>query len=73
MLHIWLHYTRGSFARLLRPVNDLEQEVWMQMAQFSGEIAQSLSLPVDTARDLAESLRWVTTIVFGPDLKEEVI
>jgi hypothetical protein len=66
------------YETVFRPVisdryDDLEQEVWMQMAQFSGEIAQSLSLPVDTARDLAESLRLVTTIVFGPDLKEEVL
>ena len=53
--------------------DDLEQEVWMHMAQLSCEIAQSLRLPVDTARDLAESLRLVTSIVFGPDLKEEIL
>ena len=53
--------------------DELEQEVWMQVAQFSGEIAKSLTLPVETARDLAESLRLVTTIVFGPDLKEEIL
>jgi len=66
------------YENVFRPViqnryDELEQEVWMHMAHFSSEIAKSLTLPVDTARDLAESLRLVTTIVFGPDLKEEIL
>jgi hypothetical protein len=66
------------YESVFRPVvqdryDELEQEVWMHMAQFSLEIAQSLKLPVGTARDLAESLRLLSTLVFGPDYKGELI
>ena len=66
------------YESVFRPViqnryDELDQEVWMHLGQFSSEIAWSLQLPVETARDLAESLRLVTTIVFGPDLKEEIL
>lgn len=68
----------AMYERVFRPVikdqyNELEHEIWIEMAQFAYEIALSLRFPVETARELAESLRWVTTIVFGPDSKEEVI
>ena len=71
-------HVAAIYENVFRPVvqtryDELEQEVWMHMAQFSNEIAKSLRLPVETARDLAESLRLVTSIVFGPDLKEEIL
>jgi len=66
-------YQQVFFPVLSDRYDELEQEVWIQMAQFSGEIARSLRFPVGTARELAESLRSVNTIVFGPDCKEEVI
>ena len=66
------------YEKVFRPViqnryDELEQEVWIHMAEFSREIAKSLRLPVGTARDLAESLRLVMTLFFGPDLKEEIL
>jgi hypothetical protein len=66
------------YESIFRPVvqdryNDLEQEVWMHMALYSLEIAQSLRLPVGTARNLAESLRLVSSLFFGPDYKGELI
>jgi hypothetical protein len=72
-----VHMT-AIYEGVFRPVvqdryDELEQEVWMHMAQFSLEIAQSLRLPVGTARDLAESLRLVSSLFFGPDYKGELI
>lgn len=66
------------YETVFRPVlqdryDELEQEVWMHMARFSLAIAQSLTLPVGTARDLAESLRLVSTLFYGPDYKGEFI
>jgi hypothetical protein len=66
------------YERAFRPVikdryNELEHEIWIEMAKFSGEIARSLRFPVETARELAASLRWVTTMVFGPGSKEELL
>lgn len=68
----------AMYERVFRPVikeryDDLEHETWIEMAKFCGEIARSLRFPVETARELAESLRWVTILVFGPDSKEEII
>ena len=43
------------------------------MAEYSREIAVSLKFPTQTSRELAESLRLVNTLIFGPDFKDEVI
>ncbi len=64
--------------RVFRPVlneryDELEREVWIEMTQFSYNIARSLKFPVENARELAESLRSVSTIIFGPGSKEEII
>ncbi len=66
------------YEKIFRPVikkqyDEREQEIWIEMARFSYETAQSLKFPMKTARDLAESLRLVNTIVFGPDYKDEII
>lgn len=53
--------------------NELEQEIWMQMAEYAQEIAVSLKLPTATATELAGSLRLVNALIFGPDFKDEVI
>jgi hypothetical protein len=68
----------AMYEKVFRPViknryDELEQEIWIEMTQFSGEIARSLKLPVETARELAESLSLIRTIVAGPDSREEVI
>jgi len=63
---------------VFRPVagkkyDKLEQEVWIRLAEFSFEIAHSLQLPVRNAQEIAESLRTVTAVLFGPDYKGEII
>lgn len=68
----------AMYEKVFRPViknryDELEREIWIGMAQYSLEIAKSLKLPVETAREMAESLSLVRTIVAGPDSREEVI
>ncbi|OPY36688.1 MAG: hypothetical protein A4E35_01795 [Methanoregula sp. PtaU1.Bin051] len=63
---------------VFRPVlqdkyDQLEREIWMDLAKFAFEIARSLQLPVRNAQEIAESLRTVTAILFGPDYKGEMI
>lgn len=74
----YLVHLAAMYEKVFRPVladryDTLEQEVWMQMVRFSAETARSLRLPAGSARELAESLRVVSGIVFGPDSKEEII
>ena len=66
-------YERVFYPVIKERYHELEHEVWIEMAKISGEIARSLGFRVETARELAESLRWMTTLVFGPGSKEEVI
>jgi hypothetical protein len=68
----------AMYEKVCRPVlsdryDELEEEIWIQAAQSAAETARSLRLPVKTARELAESLRSVNTLLSGPDCKEEVI
>lgn len=51
----------------------LEQEIWMELARLSLEIARTLQLPVRNAAEVAKSLLMVNTILFGPDYKGESI
>ena len=74
----YLVHLAAMYESIFRPAlgdryDTLEQEVWMEMVRFSAETARSLQLPAGTAAELAESLRMVSRMVFGPDSKEEVI
>ena len=53
--------------------NDIEQEIWMELSRTASDIARNLKLPTGNARDLAESLRTVMVILFGPGFKNEAI
>jgi hypothetical protein len=52
---------------------ELEEEIWVELGNITSEIAHSLRLPLNNAQELAESMRMVMTILFGPDAKGEVI
>ena len=74
----YIMHLAAMYERVFRPAlgdrfDALEQEVWMQMVRFFAENARSLRLPSGSAMELAESLRMVSSIVFGPDSKEEII
>jgi hypothetical protein len=53
--------------------DEVEQEVWIEAAKIISEIAKSLSLPTGSAQDLAETLRIVMVILFGPEFKSEAL
>jgi hypothetical protein len=53
--------------------DEIEQEVWMEVAGAALAIAKNLSLPVGTAQELAETMRTVMIILFGPEFKSETL
>ncbi|MFA5267941.1 MAG: hypothetical protein WC379_08210 [Methanoregula sp.] len=53
--------------------DEIEQEVWMEVAEAALLIAKNLALPVETAQELAETMRTVMVILFGPEFKSEAL
>jgi hypothetical protein len=53
--------------------DEIEQQIWMEISVIVDDIVRDLSLPVSTAGDLADSLRTVMAILFGPDYKSETL
>ena len=66
-------YDRAFRSALGDRFDEIEQEVWMEAASSAFEIAKTLSLPVGTPKDLAETLRVIMIILFGPEFKSEVL
>jgi hypothetical protein len=66
------------YDRAFRPVageryDEIEQDVWIEAARTVFDIARSLNLPVGTPADLAETVRIIMIILFGPEFKSEVL
>ena len=53
--------------------DEIEQNIWMEISFVVDEIIRDLSLPVSNAGELADSLRTVMAILFGPDYKSETL
>ncbi len=53
--------------------DEIEQEVWIHLSRTASDIARDLSLPVGTAQELAETMRIVMVILFGPGFKNEAL
>jgi len=53
--------------------DEIEQEIWMDLSRMALDIARDLSLPTSNAGELADSLRTVMGILFGPDYKSETL
>jgi hypothetical protein len=53
--------------------DEIEQEIWIEAARTAFDIAKNLNLPVGTAKDLAETMRIVMVILFGPGFKNETL
>jgi hypothetical protein len=66
-------YDRAFRSALGDRYDEIEQEVWMDAAGTAFEIAKSLGLPVGTAEDLAETMRTIMVILFGPGFKSETL
>lgn len=52
---------------------EIEQEVWMEAAALVFDVAKTLSLPVGSAKDLAETLSTIMIILFGPEFRSETL
>jgi hypothetical protein len=66
-------YDRAFRSTVGERYDEIEQEVWMEVAGFAFTIAKNLTLPVGTAKELAESMRTVMAILFGPEFKSETL
>ena len=53
--------------------DEIEREIWIELSRRAVTIVKDLALPVKNAHDLAESMRTVMIILFGPDYKSETI
>jgi len=50
----------------------IEQQVWVILAGEAKKIAHTYGLPVGTAGEIADTLRTIITIFFGPETKSEL-
>jgi hypothetical protein len=66
-------YDRAFRSIVGKRYNEIEQEIWMEVAESAVTLARNLSLPVGTAQDLAETMRTVMVILFGPEFRSETI
>ena len=53
--------------------DEIEQEIWMDLASTAVVIAGDLSLPLGSAEDIANTLQTVMVILFGPGFRNETI
>ncbi len=53
--------------------DEIEQGVWVELSRIAFAIVHDLALPVGNARELADSMRIVMNILFGPDFKGETL
>ncbi len=53
--------------------DEIEQGIWMEISWVVDDIVRNLSLPVGNAGEIADSLRTVMAIMFGPDYKSETL
>lgn len=53
--------------------DEIEREIWMELSRMALDVVRDLSLPTSTASELADSLRIVMGILFGPEYKSETL
>jgi len=68
----------AAYDAAFRPVlgqqyDELEQEIWMELAGAAYAAARDLALPVRTAKDLAGTIRIILSIFFGPEFSAEAL
>lgn len=68
----------AAYDAAFRPVlgqryDEIEQEIWMELAGAAYTAARDLALPVRTAKDLASTLFTILTIFFGPQFSGEAL
>jgi len=68
----------AAYDAAFRPVlgqqyDELEQEIWMELAGAAYAAARDLALPTRTARDLAGTMSIILSIFFGPEFSGEAL
>jgi hypothetical protein len=53
--------------------DELEYNVWIEAGREAKGVAGAFGFPTATAKEIAESVRVISTIFFGPEVQEEVI
>jgi len=53
--------------------DEIEQNIWIGLSRMAFGIIRDLSLPTENANELADSLRVVMAVLFGPDYKSETL
>jgi hypothetical protein len=53
--------------------DEIEREIWVEISRVVLDVVSDLSLPFSTAKEVADSLRVVMAILFGPDYKSETL
>jgi hypothetical protein len=53
--------------------DEIEQEIWMELSRMVLDIVRDLSLPTSNAIELADSMRIVMVILFGPEYTSETL
>jgi hypothetical protein len=68
----------AAYDTAFRPVlrqqyDELEQEIWMELAGAAYATARDLALPTRTAKDLAGTISTIHSIFFGPEFACEAL
>jgi hypothetical protein len=66
-------YDRAFRSTVGERYDEIEQEIWMEVSENAFTIARNLSLPVNTAQEIAETMRTVQIILFGPEFRSETL
>lgn len=66
-------YDRAYRGAVGEKYDEIEREIWMELSRMAFDIACDLSLPTSNAGEIADSLRIVMGILFGPDYKSETL
>ena len=66
-------YDRAFRSTLGNRYDDFEQEVWMELSRSAARNVHDLLLPTRNAIEIANSIKTMMTILFGPSWKSEVI
>jgi hypothetical protein len=53
--------------------DELEYQVWMELGKDARDIAKAFQFPVTRAAEVAQSLRLINVLFFGPDFRYEVL
>ena len=53
--------------------DELEYQVWMELGKDALDIARAFQLPVTRAAEVAQALRLITRLIFGPEFRYEVL